>query len=88
MQHTLSSCQIPLQIEARHGPRRVSRHTRAGEKEDKTNQQEGIDDRTVPWDTRCGEAYERKMGKYTELQKQCKSRGWDAWLFPVEIGCR
>ena len=23
---------------------------------------------TVPWETRCEEAYERKMVKYTELQ--------------------
>ena len=36
---------------------------------------------TVPWE----EAYERK---YTELQEQCRSRGWSTWLFPVEIGCR
>ena len=43
---------------------------------------------TVPWETRCDEAYERKMGKYTELQEQCRQRGWSAWLFPVEIGCR
>ena len=25
---------------------------------------------TVPWETRCEEAYERKMAKYTELQEQ------------------
>jgi len=31
---------------------------------------------TVPWETR------------TELQEQCRSRGWSTWLFPVEIGCR
>ncbi|KAH3862978.1 hypothetical protein DPMN_025954 [Dreissena polymorpha] len=31
-----------LQMEARHGLRGANRHTRAGEKEDKTNQQEGI----------------------------------------------
>jgi len=43
---------------------------------------------TVPWETRCDEAYERKMGKYTELQEQCRQRGWSAWLFPVKIGCR
>ena len=43
---------------------------------------------TVPWETRCEEPLERKMGKYTELQEQCRSRGWSTWLFPVEIGCR
>ena len=43
---------------------------------------------TVPWETRCEEAYERKMAKYTELQEQCRSSGWSSWLFPVEIGCR
>ena len=43
---------------------------------------------TVPWETRCDEAYERKMAKCTELQEQCRRRGWSTCLFPVEIGCR
>ena len=43
---------------------------------------------TVSWEARCEEAYKRKMAKYTELQEQCRSRGWSTWLFPVEIGCR
>ena len=43
---------------------------------------------TVPWETICEEACERKMAKYTELQEQCRSRGWSTWLFPVEIVCR
>ena len=43
---------------------------------------------TVPWETRCEEAYERKMAKYTVLQEQCRGCGWSTWLFPVEIGCR
>ncbi|XP_053380041.1 uncharacterized protein LOC128548701 [Mercenaria mercenaria] len=43
---------------------------------------------TVPWETRCDEVYERKRAKYTELQEQCKERGWKTWLFPVEIGSR
>ena len=45
---------------------------------------------TVPWETRCEEAYERKMDKYTELQEHCSIVvvGVPAWLFPVEIGCR
>ncbi|KAH3787252.1 hypothetical protein DPMN_165372 [Dreissena polymorpha] len=32
----------PLQMEARQGPQGASNHNRAGEKEDKTNKQEGI----------------------------------------------
>ena len=43
---------------------------------------------TVPLETICEEAYERKMAKYTEIQEQCRSCGWSTWLFPVEIGCR
>ena len=40
---------------------------------------------TVPWETRCDKD---NMAKYTELQEQCRRRGWSTWLFPVEIGCR
>jgi hypothetical protein len=29
---------------------------------------------TVPWETRCEEAYERKKTKYTELLNQCRHR--------------
>jgi hypothetical protein len=43
---------------------------------------------TVPWEERCREAYERKSGKYDELMEMCRSRGWEAWLVPVEVGCR
>jgi hypothetical protein len=43
---------------------------------------------TVPWETRCEEAYERKKGKYTELLEECKQRGWHTSLFPVEVGAR
>ena len=43
---------------------------------------------TVPWETRCEEAYERKKAKYTELLDLCKQRGWRTWLFPVEVGAR
>ena len=39
---------------------------------------------TVPWETRCEEAYERKKAKYTELLE----KGWRTWLFPVEVGVR
>ena len=30
---------------------------------------------TVPWETRCEEAYERKKAKYTELLDLCKEKG-------------
>lgn len=43
---------------------------------------------TVPWETRCEEAYERKKAKYTELLNQCRQRGWHTWLFPIEVGVR
>ena len=43
---------------------------------------------TVPCETRCEEAYERKKDKYTELLDFCKQKGWRTWLFPVEEGVR
>ena len=43
---------------------------------------------TVPWETRCEEAYERKKAKYTELLDLCKEKGWRTWLFPVEVCVR
>jgi len=43
---------------------------------------------TVPWETRCEEAYERKKAKYTELVDLCRQRGWRSWLFPVDVGVR
>ncbi len=43
---------------------------------------------TVPWEEICEEAYERKALKYQPLIQECKDKGWQAWLFLVEIGCR
>ena len=43
---------------------------------------------TVPWESRCEEAFERKRGKYTELQELCNQRGSRTWLYPVEVGTR
>ena len=43
---------------------------------------------TVPWESRCEEACERNKAKYSNLQEQCKQKGWRVWLFPVEIGAR
>lgn len=34
------------------------------------------------------EAHERKMGKYEDLDKCCRNRGWRATCWPVEVGCR
>lgn len=35
---------------------------------------------TVPWEEGCEEAH--------DLVQECKNKGWQAWLFPVEVGCR
>lgn len=43
---------------------------------------------TVPWEDGCEEAYERKATKYQDLVEQCRAKGWQTWLFPVEVGCR
>ncbi|XP_019641511.1 PREDICTED: uncharacterized protein LOC109482994 [Branchiostoma belcheri] len=43
---------------------------------------------TVPWEEGCEEANERKRAKYQDLLQQCRDKGWQAWLFPVEVGCR
>ena len=43
---------------------------------------------TVPWEDGCEEASEKKATKYQDLVQQCKHKGWQAWLFPVEVGYR
>ncbi|KAK0140163.1 hypothetical protein N1851_022917 [Merluccius polli] len=43
---------------------------------------------TVPWKDGCGEVHERKATKYQDLVQQGRDKGWQAWLFPVEVGCR
>ncbi|XP_060584269.1 uncharacterized protein LOC132740392 [Ruditapes philippinarum] len=43
---------------------------------------------TVPLETRCEEAYERKKAKNTKLLEQCRHRCWRTWLFPIEVGAR
>ncbi|KAG1925127.1 hypothetical protein F2P79_025744 [Pimephales promelas] len=43
---------------------------------------------TVPWEEGCEVAHERKALKYQSLLQDCKDKGWQAWLFPVEVGCR
>ena len=43
---------------------------------------------TVPWEEICENARERKSLKYTDLMADCKDKGWNLWLFPVEVGCK
>ena len=43
---------------------------------------------TVPWEERCSQANERKKAKYEELVQQCREAGWQAWNYPIEVGCR
>ena len=43
---------------------------------------------TVPWEEGCEVAHERKALKYQPLIQDCRDKGWQAWLFPVEVGCR
>lgn len=43
---------------------------------------------TVPWEDGCEEASERKTTKYLNLVQQCRDKGGQTWLFPVEVGCR
>ena len=43
---------------------------------------------TVPWENSVEEAYERKKLRYTELAADATQRGWNAKVWPVEVGCR
>lgn len=43
---------------------------------------------TVPWEGATEEAYERKKLRYTELAADAQHRGWNAQVYPVEVGCR
>ena len=43
---------------------------------------------TVPWEDRCTQAFERKKAKYEDLVQECRQAGWNAWNYPVEVGCR
>src|SRR4029434_8468580 len=43
---------------------------------------------TVPWESSVEEAYERKKLRYTELAADATQRGWNAKVWPVEVGCR
>ena len=39
---------------------------------------------TVPWEEGCEQAFERESAKYQDLLHDCRGKGWQAWLFPVE----
>lgn len=43
---------------------------------------------TVPWEGSTEEAYECKKLCYTELAADARQRGWNAQVYPVEVGCR
>ena len=43
---------------------------------------------TVSFEESCEEAHDRKSLKYAELMADCKDKGWNFRLFPVEVGCR
>ncbi|XP_033096040.1 uncharacterized protein LOC117100447 [Anneissia japonica] len=42
---------------------------------------------SVPWEENCEIAYERKRAKYQDLLDSCKEKGWQTWLYPIEVGC-
>ena len=42
----------------------------------------------MPWEENYEEAHEKKSLKYADLMAECRDRGWNVWLFPVEVGCR
>lgn len=43
---------------------------------------------TVPWEESCDKAHERKKLKCQDLVQECREKGWQTWLLPVEVGCR
>ena len=43
---------------------------------------------TVPWEERVEVSHHLKRDKYESLQAECVEKGWKAWVFPVEVGCR
>ena len=52
----------------------------------KTGKKLIVNELTVPWETRCEEAYERQKATYTKLLDLCWQKSWRTWLFPVEKG--
>ncbi|KAL6471530.1 hypothetical protein MHYP_G00201800 [Metynnis hypsauchen] len=47
-----------------------------------------ITELTVLWENFTEEAYECKKLCYTELAANVQQRGWNAKVYPVEVGCR
>ncbi len=38
----------------------------------------------MPWEG----AFESKSERYKGLVQDCRDKGWETWLYPVEVGCR
>ncbi len=43
---------------------------------------------SVPWEENMEELHERKRGKYSELEAECREKGWRVSCQPFEVGCR
>jgi len=42
---------------------------------------------TVLWEEGCDEAFQRKSAKHQGILDDCRGKGWQAWLFPVDVCC-
>ena len=43
---------------------------------------------TVPWEDRIEESHQIKGQKYDHIVTEAIQNGWQAYCFPVEVGCR
>ena len=43
---------------------------------------------TVPWENSMEEAYECEKLRYADLASETMQSGWNANVYPVEVGCR
>lgn len=46
-----------------------------------------VSDLTVPWEEGLAVAHELKKSKYQDLIDEALTRGWNATVFPIEVGC-
>ncbi len=42
----------------------------------------------MPWEEGWEEAFKRKSECYKYLVQDCRDKGRQTWLYPVEVGCR
>lgn len=42
---------------------------------------------TVPWEDRLAIAHQLKKAKHEDLIEEALVKGWQATLFPIEVGC-